>query len=428
MDEHSAVSTTAAASFDAPFPAPQPKDDGATARVRLQRKFGNKLPPELFDEFVRLYRIRKRHRDYPGLLICPLSGCDVPSRTVVCPAHCPRVKCPAREKREPLIPWLRRNMAVLRPLLPAHPPPIPMAGQVAATAAAAGGRESSQRRRLLLVTTTFQSEQQLMRLEHLALVLAAEPDVLWIVVEDASEPSSNVSALLAARAHVQHLHLAYGPTRRGGNAQRNRALQHIRAHRLAGVVYNLDDDNGYHPRLWNELRRLEPDRVGVLAVRRAVFPPPRCDGRFLPLRFGERRQIRIERPVYDNATGRFVRFDAGWCGHKSWMSRKYGARTFCVDMGGFAFDADLLRRVPSENIWEYKRHGGGESELIAKLLPGGAPEDLQPLANCGQDVLVFHNEWRLLPVAMLSPPMRCGTDGRVRAGGNRPAEARQLAS
>ena len=38
------------------------------------------------------------------------------------------------------------------------------------------------------------------------------------------------------------------------------------------------------------------------------------------------------------------------------------------------------------------RGHGGESEFISKLLPGGTAEDLQPLANCGQDVLVFHNE------------------------------------
>ena len=64
-------------------------------------------------------------------------------------------------------------MEVLRPLLPPHPPPIP----------------GPSRRHLLLVTTTFQSEQQLIRLEHLAAVLGDEPDCYWLVVEDAAEPS-----------------------------------------------------------------------------------------------------------------------------------------------------------------------------------------------------------------------------------------------
>ena len=33
----------------------------------------------------------------------------------------------------------------------------------------------------------------------------------------------------------------------------------------------------------------------------------------------------------------------------------------------------------------------GESEFVEQLLPGAFPEDLQPLANCGHDVLVYHN-------------------------------------
>ena len=34
---------------------------------------------------------------------------------------------------------------------------------------------------------------------------------------------------------------------------------------------------------------------------------------------------------------------------------------------------------------------GGESEFIQALMPNGFPEDLQPLGNCGHDVLVYHN-------------------------------------
>ena len=43
---------------------------------------------------------------------------------------------------------------------------------------------------------------------------------------------------------------------------------------------------------------------------------------------------------------------------------------------------------------------------------GTAPEDLQPLANCGRDVLVFHNEFRSAPRAILHPPVpNCSADG-----------------
>ena len=78
-------------------------------------------------------------------------------------------------------------------------------------------------------------------------------------------------------------------------------------------------------------------------------------------------------------------------------------------MGGFAFDATLLQHVVGAH-WNYTGHGG-ESELVEKLLPGGSPADLQPLANCGLDVLVFHNEYRTLPQPFLWPRAHCGMDG-----------------
>ena len=34
---------------------------------------------------------------------------------------------------------------------------------------------------------------------------------------------------------------------------------------------------------------------------------------------------------------------------------------------------------------------GGETEFLEFLIPEAYPEDLQPLGNCGHDVLVFHN-------------------------------------
>ena len=207
-------------------------------------------------------------------------------------------------------------------------------------------------------------------------------------------------------------HVAYGPTRKGGNAQRNALLQIIKSERLAGIVYNMDDDNGYHPSLWTEMRRLRPMRVGVFGVRRGSYPPPACDGVFDVLLPGSRWKFRehmIERPTYDAGTGRFAGFEAGWCDPSAWTWQKRGPRTFCVDMGGFAFDAALLHGV-AEPIWNYTGHGG-ESELISKMLPGGIAEDLQPLANCGQDLLVFHNEYRTLPVPVLRPRQPCGLDG-----------------
>lgn len=348
-----------------------------------------------------LAEYRRTHRpilDDPRLVVCPLE-CDQrpPPRGLNCQSRCTNASCPLRGKDQPLIPWLRRLLRVVHGLMPVHPPPLPI----------------SKRRRLLLITITYPHAEQLLRLRHCQAAIADEPDVLWIVVEDSAEPSTTVATLLA-RGTVRYIHVAHGPTRRLGNAQRNVALKLIRDRRLEGVVYNLDDDNGYHPRLWNELRVLEPRRVGVLAVRRGVYPPPRCDGHFLPLVNRQQRTLKIERPIYENGTGQFVGFEAGWCRKRSWMTRRYGKRKYCVDMAGFAFDAALLHGLRGD-LWEYEGHGG-ESELIERLLGTNAtPHDLQPLAGCGQDVLVFHNEWRIVPMAMIHRPpstARCGQRAR----------------
>ena len=398
------------------FSFPRPQSDGsaassaastsASASRLMSPELARLIPPRLLkrhpellqeansDELLRyILQFNRRKVDDPRLLICPLFGCDVHRTATSCPSHCTNASCPTRGKHQDRLAWLQHNMRVVHSLLPLHPPPL-LHGP-----------------RLLLITTTYPHVEQLVRLEHLTLVLSGEPNVLWLVVEDASAPSPAVAQLLKSRATTPFVHLAHGPTRKGGNAQRNVALKHIRDRALSGVVYNLDDDNGYHPRLWNELRRVGSGRVGVLGVRRGVFPPPRCDGRFLPLIGRERRVLKIERPVYENITGRFSAFDAGWCKSRSWMVRRYGPRRFCVDMGGFAFDASLLRGVQGEP-WEYTGHGG-ESELIARLLgPSAHGGHLQPLGNCARDVLVFHNEFRIVPVAMVEPPAVCDDQGQ----------------
>ena len=46
------------------------------------------------------------------------------------------------------------------------------------------------------------------------------------------------------------------------NAQRDHALRLLRDQGWEGVVYNMDDDNGYHPRLWPALRAVGPGRAG----------------------------------------------------------------------------------------------------------------------------------------------------------------------
>ena len=237
---------------------------------------------------------------------------------------------------------------------------------------------------LIIITVSFPHTLQLVKLSHVAATLHSESNVTWVVAEDSALPSPAVAQMLSPlnRTGFTVIHIAHGPTRRGGNAQRNVALTYVRDARLPGVVYNFDDDNAVHPRLWDRLRHGGTGRVGVLAVRRAVWPPPRCDGLFTGssrTAGGQRSfnaSMRIDRPIF--ADGAFQRFDAGWCDRRQWLARKRGARKYCVDMGGFAFDADLLQNL-SDPVWKFERVQGGESEFIDSLIPGVSKlQDLAP--------------------------------------------------
>ena len=189
-----------------------------------------------------------------------------------------------------------------------------------------------------------------------------------MVAEDAAAKTPAAASLLAELSAsvggLSHHHLAIGPTRSKGHAQRSLALRWLRSQRAEGVVFNLDDDNEYHPALWAELLALKPGRVGVLAVG---FPTE--------LQHGELHgETVVEGPIYA-PSGKLRGFTAGWC-RDSLYKWQYGPRFFCVDMGGFAFDAALLKHVKGVP-WSYagrRKRGsnatewrGGESEFIEAL-------------------------------------------------------------
>ena len=67
-------------------------------------------------------------------------------------------------------------------------------------------------RRLILVTATYPHTLQPLKLRNCARMLAPEPNVLWIVVEDATSPSPAIAALLngsAASAGLKWCHAAH---------------------------------------------------------------------------------------------------------------------------------------------------------------------------------------------------------------------------
>lgn len=160
--------------------------------------FFHKLP-----EFLQTAAMGGAVREYPGLPLCGPSDC---------PAECPRYwhfKDPKTGAVDELA-LINATMRHVWARLPAHPPPA--------------GNASTP---LILVTPSFRDAKGLqgLRLQHCATVLRGEPNVLWMVVEDAAAPSKAVATLLAASGVAAWRHLAVGPTRAKGHAQVSRAAK-----------------------------------------------------------------------------------------------------------------------------------------------------------------------------------------------------------
>ena len=162
-------------------------------------------------------------------------------------------------------------------------------------------------KRLILVTCTYNRPGRTELMEELSDLVSKNnnPDnTSWIVVEDASEIDYKIKGILPEFA----TYICEGPTKDGGNKQRNKALEYIRDNRISGNVYSLDDDNKYAPQIFAELRKVK--RFGFLPV-------------------GNLGPKGIERPIVLN--GLFYGWDSAWTNRK-----------FPVYMAVFFFDSKFL--------------------------------------------------------------------------------------
>ncbi|CDS36572.1 galactosylgalactosylxylosylprotein [Echinococcus multilocularis] len=131
------------------------------------------------------------------------------------------------------------------------------------------------RKTIFVITPTYSRPNQKPELVRLCTVLCTARDVHWIVIEDARNKSRALAHFLED-CGLPYTHLN-APTisntsRIRGSAQRNEALKWLRTNfrqmRKSGVVYFADDDNTYHPKLFDEMRILEKGAtwpVGLMA-------------------------------------------------------------------------------------------------------------------------------------------------------------------
>lgn len=213
---------------------------------------------------------------------------------------------------------------------------------------------------LILITCTYNHVNRLSYFKYLINnIIQNISNYTWIIVEDGSEIDISLNKLLI-ESGVNYQYLYYGPTKSGGNAQRNFALEYIHDTGLRGIIYNMDDDNLYKLPLFDELRKVK---------KIAIFP---VGGWGRPL-------SDPEKPILDN-NYKFIGWNSAW-------QRKYA-----TDMAGFAFSSSLLDSL-SKPFWTFQNHGGGETEFIDRLIHNINDIEFNLCDNCSK-CYVYHNQLR----------------------------------
>lgn len=206
---------------------------------------------------------------------------------------------------------------------------------------------------LNVITCTYPRPKRLKYLSHLKSLLSVQKKINWFVIDDNNKIDNDLKNFLPDFAIYRHI----GPTRDKGHAQRNLALDYIHDHRLPGIIYNVDDDNKYDFRIFNEIRKTK--KFSIFPVGEDLKGPNGGP----------------EGPIISKRN-KFIAWNSFW------SHRKY-----CIDMAGFAFDSSLLHTL-KKPLWSFKGLGG-ESEFIDKLI--SSVNDIEFLCDRCTKTYAFHN-------------------------------------
>jgi hypothetical protein len=224
--------------------------------------------------------------------------------------------------------------------------------------------EESSEEPLYIITPTYRRPEQIPELTRMAHTLMLVKNIHWLVIEDATVATKQVTKLLERTGlKFDHLiapmpekyKLKKGAKPRGVS-NRNRGLQWIRANATRGVFYFADDDNTYDIELFDEIRKTKTV---------SMFPVGLCT------KFG------LSSPILKN--GKFAGFYDGWV----------AGRKFPVDMAGFAVSIKFLQQRPNATM---PFRAGYEEDGFLKSLAPFEPRDAQLLADNCTKVLAWHTQ------------------------------------
>lgn len=222
-----------------------------------------------------------------------------------------------------------------------------------------------------VITPTYPRAEQIAELTRIGQTLMLAENIIWIVAEDALQPTKQVLELLKDLGIVYKYLLTPMPKQHRdkkhsmwpkGVANRNGGLEWILEHVKetkddSGVIYFCDDDNTYDYRLFNEIRHTK---------KLSMFPVGFMSERF------------VSTPIL-HKNGSFLGFYEGWP----------GGRQYQVDMAGFAVSVrQFVRKNDVEELrMEYKKGYEEESFLDGIGVP---PKEMEFLADNCTKIYVWH--------------------------------------
>lgn len=221
------------------------------------------------------------------------------------------------------------------------------------------------------ITPTYARFTQKADLVRLSQTLLHVTNLHWILVEDSTFRTDLVSRFL----HESGLSFTHLNIRTPAKAQRKKGEKHNRHHRgvfqrnialqwlrnnvdpqkTPGVVYFMDDDNTYHRKIFDEMRKTR--RVSIWGV-------------------GLTGGARWAGPVVKN--GKVIRFHTNWA-HD---------RTFPIDMAGFAVSLEYLLKEKRDVKFDMNaKRGYLEPTFLGQLT---TMDQLEPLADNATKIYVWH--------------------------------------
>lgn len=229
---------------------------------------------------------------------------------------------------------------------------------------------------IFAITPTYSRFTQKADLVRLSQTLLHVTNLHWILVEDSTFRTDLVSRFLhESGLSFTHLNARtpYKLQRKKGEKnnrhhrgvpQRNNALQWLRDNvdpkKTPGVVYFMDDDNTYHRKIFDEMRRTR--RVSIWGV-------------------GFTGAAKWAGPIVKN--GKVVRFHTNWAHDRS----------FPIDMAGFAVSLDYLLKEKKDVKFDMEaKRGYLEPTFLSQLT---TMDQLEPMADNATKIYVWHTRTEL---------------------------------